>query len=283
MADAHTSRDAERQDRSRAPLIIVPGGDPMVVNNVVTSFNEAGYERYGRAFVESFLEFWPKNVRLTVYYEGEKFDFNEGMSWHPIEKVEYLVDYLGSLRFPIMHGIVGDNYDINFDARQARKVFMEMHAMKTMRGKVFWIDADVVTHAKVPFGFLDDCLPDDKFCCYLGRDGWYYTESGFIGFNGDHPIANKFYNNYVNTFVSGVNFTLPGWHDCYGFDAVRNILNQPWEFRNLAEGLPHGTMHPFVNSALGRYMDHRKGPRKESRSTDADLVIARDEDYWKLQ
>jgi hypothetical protein len=159
----------------------------------------------------------------------------------PLEQVEHLVEYLNNLRFPIMHGIVGNKYDINFDARQARKVFIEMHAMK---GKVFWMDADTVTHAQVPEDFLDDLLPDDKFCCYLGRDGWYYTESGFIGFNGEHPIAQKFKNNYLNTFISGVHFSLPGWHDCYGFDAVRHLMGNGPEFVNLAAGLPQGTMHP---------------------------------------
>lgn len=267
----------------KKPLIIVPGGEPMKVHNVITSFNEAGYERYGREFVRSFLEFWPKNTVLTVYYEGEKFDYTEGMNWHPMEEVQYLKEFLDNLRFPIMHGIVGEAYDINFDARMGRKVFMQMHAMKTFRGKVFWLDADVVTHAKVPFDFLDECLPDDAFSCYLGREGWHYTESGFLGFNGDHPIANKFYNAYVNLFIAGVNFTLPGWHDCYGFDAVREMVNQSWSFKNLAGGLPHGTMHPFVNSVLGKYMDHRKGARKESRSTQEDLVVARDEDYWLAQ
>ena len=254
----------------------------MVTHNVITSFNESGYARYGRAFVASFLKHWPRNVVLTVYYEGEKFDFDEGMNWHPMGEVEYLTDYLDSLRFPIMHGIVGNKYDINFDARMGRKVFMQMHAMKTLRGKVFWLDADSITHSDVPFGFLDECLPDDKFSCYLGRDGWYYTESGFIGFNGDHALANKFYNNYVNMFVSGVQFTLQGWHDCYGYDAVRGIINQPWDFKNLAEGLPHGTMHPYINSAIGKYCDHLKGARKETgHSNNDDLVIARDEDYWK--
>ena len=63
----------------------------MRVQNVVTSFNEEGYQRYGRAFVDSFLEFWPKNIRLTVYYECDNFTLAPGMSWHPIEKVEYLM------------------------------------------------------------------------------------------------------------------------------------------------------------------------------------------------
>ena len=268
-------------------MILDPQGNEISLQpRVITSFNEAGYERYGREFVESYLANWPKNIGLTVYYEGENFPFTEGLSWHPMESVEYLAEYLANLRFPIMHGIVGNHFDMWFDARQARKVFMEMHAMKNYGGKIFWLDADIVTHAPVPDGFLDDMLPDDKFCCYLGRDGWYHTESGFIGFNAKHPIANKFYNAYVNTFISGAIFAnlvhgRCGWNDCCGFDGIRLLLNKPEAFVNLAKDLPKGTMHPFVNTKLGKFMDHRKGPRKESKSGDDDLVIARDEPYWQ--
>jgi hypothetical protein len=279
VADRNTCSEAKG-----AVLIQLPDGSK--VHSVITSFNEAGFKRYGKDFIESFLECWPKTAHLTVYYEGEDFPYTGGMSWVPIEKVEHLPEYLGNLRFPIMQGIVGDKFDMWFDARQARKSFMEMHHLKTTGGKVFWLDADTVTHSKVPETFLDDMLPDDKFCCYLGRDGWYHTESGFLGFNADHPLTERFYNNYLNVFLSGAIFASnfhgrPGWNDCCGFDGVRHVLGNGPEFVDLAKSLPKGTMHPFVNSVLGKYMDHRKGPRKESRSTEKDLVIERDEPYWK--
>lgn len=251
------------------------------LHNVVTSFNEEGYKRYGRECVESFVKFWPRNVRLTVYYEGDNFEFLPGVSWHPYEEVAHLKEYLDNLRFPIMHGIVGEKFEMNFDARQARKVFIEMHALKKYGGKVFWMDADVVTHAPVPATFLDDLLPDDAFSCYLGRDGWYHTESGFIGFNAAHPIASRFSKNYLHVFITGVNFTQPGWHDCFGYDAVRQIVGNGPEFVNLAANVPHGTMHPFVNTVLGRYMDHCKGNRKGVGSGSGDLVVERDEPYWQ--
>ena len=263
-------------------MIVGKDGKELVkVYNVVTSFNEHGYKKYGEEFIKTFLEFWPKNVRLTVYYEGENFPFTEGVSWIPIEDVEFYNEFFDSLRFPMFHGIVGDKYDINFDARMCRKVLIQMHSLKKYKGKVFWIDADVVTHSQVPDGFLDEMLPDDKLSCHLSRDGWYYTESGFIGFNHSHPKASWFYKNYIHTVMSGVIFTQPGWHDCYAFDAMRIIMDQPEAFKNLSEGLPKGTMHPFINSALGKFLDHKKGQRKGSKSGGDDLVVARDEPYWK--
>ena len=245
--------------------------------NVVTSFNEDGFERYGKRFIETWLEYWPRSVRLTVYYEGENFPFTSGISWIPIEQVEFLQDFMDCLRFPIMHGIVGDHYDINFDARMARKTFIECHATQHYGGKVFWLDADTVTHAHVAEDFLDRMLPDDKLCCYLGRDGWCYTESGFIGFNKMHPGCMRFLKNYRNVFLCGAIFTQPGWHDCYGFDAMRAVAEQNGlggEFVNLAANVPEGCMHPAANiPELAQYFQHLKGDRKDTgQLREGDLV-----------
>lgn len=249
--------------------------------NVITSFNEEGFRRYGESFIETWLEYWSPAVRLTVYYEGDDFPFTSGISWKPIEEVEFLTDYMANLRFPIQHGIVGDRYDINFDARMGRKAFMEMHAMRTYGGKVFWIDADCVTTKHVPETFLDECLPDDKLCCYLGRHepepAWYHTESGFIGFNGNHPLARKFAKSYLHTFIVGTIFTQPGWHDCWGFDAIRTVMTQNGDgdgFVNLSKNVPHGHMHPFQISAPGRYMNHYKGNRKDTKQLRPGDLIA---------
>lgn len=260
-------------EEARKPLRKLP--------NCITSFNWEGYKRYGKRFIETWKEYWPGSVRLTVYYEGdqfEDFDFPTGISWKPIETVEFLTDYIANLRFPIQHGIVGDRYDINFDARMARKTFMQIHAAREYGGKVFWLDADAVTVKHVPERFLDDCLPDDKFCCYLGRDGWYFTESGFIGFNADHPIAKEFFRNYAHIFITGVIFTQQWWHDCIGFDCTRHLAKNAGheaEFINLAEGLPHGTMHPHANSVIGKYVQHLKGNRKDTGTLKEGDVIVR--------
>jgi len=245
--------------KARQPLKKLP--------TVVTSFNAEGYKRYGQNFINSWLEYWSPSIRLVVYYEGDEDDFDmvHGVSWHPVEEVEFLTDFMESLRFPLMHGIVGEHYDINFDARMGRKSFIQTHAAKQYGGKVFWIDADVETKRHVPERFLDDCLPDDALSCYLGRDGWYYTESGFLGFNTNHPLAARFFKNYVHVFIVGSIFTQPGWHDCYAFDAVRFVMGNGPEFVNLAKNVPEGTMHPFQNCAPGEYMEHYKGPRKDSR------------------
>jgi hypothetical protein len=258
-------------ERAKKPLRKLP--------NVVTSFNAEGYKRYGKNFVDTWIKYWPQSIRLTVFYEGEESDFDmvSGVSWHPIESVEFLTDFMDSLKFPIMHGIVGQHYDINFDARMCRKVFIQAHACRLYRGKIFWIDADSVTLKHVPEMFLDDCLPDDALACFLGRDGWYFTESGFLGINADHPLAPKFLKNYVHVPIVGTIFAQApryndqgalvggGWHDCIVFDAVRQVMGNGPEFVNLAKHVKTGHMHPFQVSAPGKYMNHYKGNRKDTQ------------------
>lgn len=249
--------------------------------NVVSSFTNDGYDLYGKKFIESFLTYWPESVQLTIYYEGGSSPISDPrVIVKNISEVQFHDYFMSQLTFPIMHGKIGGGYNINYDARMARKVLIQMHAMKTMGGKIFWVDADSITFNQLPIEFLEECLPDQYFNCYLGRDGWYYTESGFIGFNANHQIAESFYNTYISIFLKGLIFTQQGWHDCFGFDLARSQFDKV-HFKNLAQGLPHGTMHPFVNSDLGKYMDHRKGPRKTSRSTAKDLVIQREESYWR--
>lgn len=254
---------------------------------VITSFTESGYKKYGKDFIESFKQHWPDDVRLVVYYEGD----NLRDDWHYIEEVEGLQDWIDAIsKFPMMKGDLGDGtYEIQLDAGMVRKAFMQAHACKVYGGKVFWIDADTITHIKVPTDFLDSVLPDDKFNCYLGRDGWNppidYTESGFLGFNTAHPLTDRFFGAYLAIFKSGMIFTRPAWHDCVGFDIARFAFHQyADQFVNLAAHLvPNSTIHPFVNSVLGQYMDHRKGNRKTSRTNPSELVVEQNGSYWKQE
>lgn len=248
-------------------------------HRIVTSFSEKGFLEYGSEFLRTFREFWPKSVKLIVYYEGDFLrEDEENIEWRWYEEVDGLQAWLDSIApFPVLNGDTGF-YNIQYDARQVRKAFIEAYAVR-QGGKVFWMDADSITHAPVPEAFLDAVLPNDKFCCYLGRD-WFYTESGFLGFNADHPLCVPFMETYLQVFKTGTIFTLKGWHDCYGFDLARRVINKPEVFNDLAKDLPEGTMHPLVNSVLGAYFDHKKGPRKDSRSTRKDLIVERSEPYW---
>jgi hypothetical protein len=244
---------------------------------VVTSFSPKGYEEYGKDFLRTFREFWPSNVQLKLYCDDYFYEEHTKLDAEDMPEWRYF--YEGIVRFPLMCGETPNGYNIQFDARMARKTFIQADACNQFGGKVFWIDADVITHSPVPEGFLDEMLPDNKLCCFLGRDGWMYTESGFLGFNANHPYCEAFMNGYKRIFTQGYIFTQPAWHDCIAFDMARSASDPSW-FKNLAEGCQHGEMHPFIHSPLAAYMDHRKGARKSSRTSPGELKAPRPEAYW---
>ncbi len=253
------------------------------MHTLVTSLTEKNYVEYGKDMLDTFRQLWPKEVVLHLFYEGDLLrDDEENIKWHYMEEVEGLTEFLANIsKFPYVCGQTPQGYDIQHDARHMRKAITELYGAKRFGGKVWWIDMDFITHEPVTVEWLDELLPDDKLCAYCGREGWMYSETGMIGFNSDHdhwPVFSQFYWEIIR---SGLFFTLKGWHDCYAFDAARHALNRPEIFNDLAAGFPVGTLHPIVNSRMGECLDHRKGPRKTSRSTKNDLIKDREEAYWQ--
>jgi hypothetical protein len=56
---------------------------------VVTSFSPQGYQLYGKRMLQTFDQFWPKDVNLYVYYEGEKpSDASPRAEWLPLDADE---------------------------------------------------------------------------------------------------------------------------------------------------------------------------------------------------
>jgi hypothetical protein len=250
---------------------------------VVTSFTEAGYQKYGKNFIEGFRKFMPENVKLVVYYEGT--NLRDG--WKSINEVANLQNWLRVIApFQLFSGALFDQYDIRYDARTNRVIFIQNHALRTFKGKVFWMDGDTHFHAPVPESFFDEVLPDDKLCCYLGREGWYDSETGFIGFNYKHPACENFLKIEENTLFSGIIFAQHAWWDMVVFDWSRKcfISQDPLlkdAFIDMAADLPRATMHVYVNSVLGKYFDHLKGNRKGKTSLKEDLIAERPEPYWQ--
>jgi hypothetical protein len=244
----------------------------------VTTFDERGYEVYGRRFLETFAAHWPSEVRLYVYAEGFRPVLPRG------ELRDLLACCPGLVRFK--RDYVGIRpRDFRWDAvRFAHKVFALTHAARTTQvEKLFWLDADTLSFADVPVDFLRSCLPDNCFTSCLVREGMH-SETGFVGYNLGHVASRDFIAAFEGLYTSGRLFALPEWHDSYVFDVVRRSFERQGRIRthNLS-GVFTDTSHPFVNSELGRYMDHLKGPRKEEgRSRESDLILPRSETYWQL-
>lgn len=121
------------------------------------------------------------------------------------------------------------------------------------------LDSDCVTYKKLPKGLLEKLLGDSYIACYQ-RTG-LYTETGLYFMNCAHPKHKEFLDAMRDWYLSDLFKKFPQWHDCIAFDyAIRKtgvpVTNLSGEFSKAP--------HPQALSELGKYIDHAKGPRKET-------------------
>lgn len=258
-------------------------------NSILTTFNKDGYEKYGHKMLSSFDSLWPLDIDIYAYYEGE-------ISFHQYSKRIHLLKLLKHcpklVEFkerhknnPTAHGKIEPKTGFKWDAvRFAHKSYCITYASTLIdTDRIFWIDADVITHSPVPNNFLETVLPSNYYCSFLGREP-LFSETGFLGFNCKHQYHKEFMNQWMDFYNSDKIFMLKEWHDCEVFDTVRRKMSTEKKILafDLAKDLGIVKGHPFINSILGTYMDHLKGPRKDKgTSHKSDLKIIRKEKYWQ--
>jgi hypothetical protein len=254
---------------------------------LVTTFNADGYSLYGKKMLEAFLKYWPVDQQILVYAENCTFDLsfdNNRIIVKNLLLVDGLVDFKTRHKDnPIANGYKdGNSKNFLFDAvRFSHKVFALYDAIQNNPNKsIVWLDADTITHSKVPTNFLEDNFPNNYGIAYLGRTK-QYTECGWVVYHTLHPLMKNFWETFINYYKNDTIFTLTEWHDSYVFDVVRKeyedkgMINQ-----NITPGFVAG--HPFINCVLGEYMDHMKGPRKQAgRSKKTERSIEKSHiKYW---
>jgi hypothetical protein len=257
---------------------------------VVTSMNQSYYEKVGHRMINSFVDNWDDNVNLRVYSE-DMFSHTtlsrmghtptHRVNWYDLFKVEpecrafierhkdrpdqqnKLELHLGAVRF-------------------AYKTFSVFAANKYSDADyVIWLDADVFTHTPISVDFLNTLVCPDVYTTYLGREN-NYSECGFVIYNTKHPKHEAFQEMWRSLYTTDHLFQLPQWHDSFVFDCVRRHFEKHENLQNYNMTPEGGAYdHVFINSVLGDYMDHMKGPRKDRGRSDAkDLYTTKRGKYW---
>ena len=258
---------------------------------LITSFPPDAWDVYARGFVADFLNRWPHSHQLLVFYEQRPPEALETprVKWLNLWKaVPKLSPFLEHLTQPACRGQLTTEggktfYSFRHDAhRWVRKGLCYQQAMLQLEGYVVWLDADVHTHAPIPPDFIESLFGDSEAQhVYLGREHIpMYTETGFLAFDAEHPRTKLLAQMLEAFWLTGAFSHLREWHDCEVFDVCRQMLAIPGV--NLSADV--ASIHVFINSVLGRYMDHRKGARKESRSGVEELVVSHaGVAYWEPQ
>jgi len=262
---------------------------------VITSFNEEGLKQYAQRMINTFEQYWPAEVDLVACAEN-----CQPITVRPNSHVYNLLNVSLNCRAfverhrnnPLAHGQAGPPEVWNpkkafrWNAvRFAYKVFsVALCANNISSGWMIWIDADTHTHSPVPLEWLEKVCPQDAMISYLGRGEKYHSECGWVAYNLDHPETRKFIADFVSMYNTDRIFDEREWHDSYIWDVIRKQYQPANHFYNLNpshndKGLAG---HPFINSELGRYMDHVKGDRKLlGHSKSKEIVSHADHPYWR--
>jgi hypothetical protein len=269
-------------------------GHSMSEYQIVTTMHSAGYDLYGRKMIDSFLKFWPAEYSMVVYTEG--FSLDQSLANNPRltardlpacspELVSFKQRHQHNRK---AHGFVEPTRkdpDFAFDAvRFSHKVFALYHAIHNRPNginAIVWLDADTVTHASIPNDFLNSCFPlkPDIGIYYLGRTQ-QHSECGWMIFNCLNAHMQKFWEMFANQYKLDELFKLNEWHDSYVFDHVRTYMENTAGMinHNITPGYVRG--HPFIDSFLGEYMDHLKGPKRKIAGRSAKFETSNKKAQW---
>lgn len=225
----------------------------------VSSMSLAGYEQYGKAFLESFKKH--VSYHLCLFSE-DKLPVRHFDLTTDLELMTFLKD-------------APDGPDYRYQAgRFAKKIFSVTSVHLPSSDWRIWIDADTLFHADVTPEFLSEVCPEGMIGSYLGRKDMGHSECGWVAYNMRY--AQDFLRDFRNLYVSGEIYDHLEWHDSYLFDRVREQYRtrqglDGWY--NLSKNVPG--MHVWDESPLGKVAKHLKGPLRKSGKT-ADVP----KEYW---
>ncbi len=178
-----------------------------------------------------------------------------------------------------------------YDAvRFSYKVFACIDAYQKTKDKcqqLWLLDSDLITFEYVPQEWTEHICPEWAFTSYLGRPKKGFSETGIYIFNTGHKYAEEFFTRWQEYYDKDKLFNLKGYTDSFVFDAVRLEMEAEGKIKNndLNDGRWSGkrkARHPFINSELGKYMDHLKGYHRKSqmKSHRRDLTTKHTHPYW---
>jgi hypothetical protein len=193
---------------------------------VITTFHSEGYEKYGRRCLESFVKFWPKEVRMIAVTEKCSVEVSapnltviDQDSLNPRLagfKERYREDPRANGQDPKQP----DRQSYLWDAvRFSNKVFAVTGAYEISQGaceQMIWLDADTITHSPISTDFLNSITPKgDQLTAYLNRR--IYPECGWVGYNMRHPMIKQFMDRFEGVYNSGEFLSWAESHDSYVF------------------------------------------------------------------
>lgn len=223
---------------------------------VITSFNEHYYNLIGKDSVNSFLEYWPKDLHITCYVEEFSLPNNERIKQIDFEKLDQ--EYFNFQNSKL----VGSQ-----EKKFAKKAFSFIHAMyHSTADRIIWLDADVISQNLLPKDLLISLLPKNVLSTHMGvtydtmKDGtpgrWFVPETGFFAVNTQHKLFNDFRKEYRRRYVEFDSSNLRRFYDNDVYGYVFESLKAPG--LDLCGKFTKPYKTPLKHTMLGPYISHFK-------------------------
>ena len=231
---------------------------------VVTSQNRHYYDLIGRDCIKSFLQHWPRSVKLDLYAEGFEPDIRSSrLIVREFDQVDRNVTEF--------YDMLLQNYPTGRHVR-ARKFYLKAHvvleAWRHFDADVFvWLDSDIITRRKIPMEFLERlCAPD---CLAVdvphGGKGWQReADTGLFMLNMRHPAAPAvidYYHQYHTT--TKIMNTYRNIETSVWWTAVETQRRAGHRVNHL--DIIYGEPDSFRTTVLEQYMTHYINTQKHAR------------------
>lgn len=239
----------------------------MFNTKVITTFGQTGKELYGDQFLKTFLQYWPKEIKLTVYYEDWEPDLlDDRIEYLDLDKlipeVNNFRDYCNSCinQLPKDERV---QKRINWYNKAIRWSFKSFVMYKELERKdsryVIWLDGDVTTLQTPDFLIAEKTLNGCAYASHLEFiKGNHHCESGFIVFDTAHRDCKKVVEHIKNGYLNRKILDLDKPWDGFW---LALMISQGISFNNLNTDRV-GSGKTFTNRYLFNILHHNVGNRK---------------------
>jgi len=254
-----------------------------------TTFNENGYDLYGKKWIESFIRVanvYP-TIRAKIYYEGK----TEIEYRHPnleIVNFKQTIPYHRAWRDNFLRASRHDDYVKTMTVRFSYKSFVIQHALENLTNRyLIWLDGDCVFKAADYENFPANVLQGKFLACQV-EENWdlNHVESGILIFDSHHPYTKKFNEMFKKNY--SVEELVPMGQPYDGFVVFRSLLMSRLEYANLNQGYGRGGIqsdpsHTFLNPEIRSRFIHNIGWTGKHQYENWEEVFNRDDIYRHVQ
>ena len=235
-----------------------------MVTKVITTFSIDGYELYGQRMVNTWLQYWPSDIALTVYTEG----FNLVEKDPRLKEIDINDACPGLKTFKERSQSFIDPKNVKTKSRVAKairwshKIYAMSHALNQPCDYLMFFDGDTYSKGPVPSDIAQKLVQHHLFAVHFEvLQGMTHFETGLISFNMRHKQMPLFRSELQKGYDNLAIHRLPKPWD--GFWIAHLAMQHNLDVLNLAARTSGVFSNPIVKPILG----HNAGQTKFKNSS----------------